>query len=382
VGSIRGEGWQLPCEQSRAGSLVIARRRPLSYHLRKYTHSPKYWYARVTRPDGTRTNWKSTRKERKGDAKLVAEQWDAAASSGNRVVTLAEAYKFLAAHMERKEDSDSTMEVLSLKASHVCSFMGEHRDIASIKLADTEAYLDMRRAAGRSDSTIAKELGYLIGALRRCKRLGMYDADPAVIWPEVLPKQFPGRKRWLTWSEYLKLIDVIVPQWRDHLIVYTSTGVRFSELYELTARSVRGGWLHVEGTKTDGANRKLPLSAEAAEALQRRVDGSSNGTLFPLASPDIDSQKRAWLRALAKACKRAGLEHASTNDLRRTFCSWAWHNGVDERVCVGWMGHRSSRMVREVYAQPSREHGEREAAKMPTRFLTPVSPQTPQQRPN
>jgi integrase len=269
------------------------------------------------------------------------------------------------------------MEVLSLKASHVTSFMGQQRDIASIGLLDTEAYLDMRRKAGREDSTIAKELGYLLGALYRCKRLKLYQGDPAALWPDVLAKVFAGRKRWLPWSEYLTLIESILPQWRDHLIVYVSTGVRFSELYTLRARGVRGGWLHIEGTKTDGSDRKIPLSVEAAETLKRRVESSPNGMLFPLTSPDIESQKRAWLRALGNACKRAGLAHASTNDLRRTFCSWAWHHNVDERVVVGWMGHRSSRMVREVYAQPSREQGEREAAKMPSRFATPIQPQTP-----
>ena len=171
----------------------------MAYYLKKYANS-KYWYCRITRPDGTRTSWKSTRKERKADARTVGEGWDAAATSGNRVVTTSEAYRYLAEHMERKKDSDHTMEVLSLKASHVISFMGENRDIASLELPDTEAYLDHRRAQGRADSTIAKELGYLLGALYRCRRLKLYTGDPAALWPEVLPKSFPSRKRWLPWE--------------------------------------------------------------------------------------------------------------------------------------------------------------------------------------
>lgn len=282
--------------------------------------------------------------------------------------------------MERKKDSDDTMEVLSLKASHVTSFFGQQRDIASVSLLDTEAYLDHRRSQRRADATIAKELGYLLGALYRCRRLKLYSGDPSSLWPDVLPKVFPSRKRWLPWEEYIVLVDRIISQWRDHLIVYVSTGVRFSELYALETRDVRNGWLHVRGTKTDGSDRSIPLSVEAAEALQRRVETTVNGQLFPMMSPDMPSQKRAWLRALATACRRAGFAHASTNDLRRTFASWCWHRGVDERVCVGWMGHKSSKMVREVYAQPSREQGAREMAKMPTRHvipLTPISPQTP-----
>lgn len=347
----------------------------MSYHLRRYKNS-QYWYARITLPSGERGNWKSTRKERKHDARLVAEEWDRAATSNHRVVTTTEAFELLAQHMRRKGDTDSTMEVLNLKASHIISFFGENRDITTIELKDTEAYLDQRRSDRRADATIAKELGYLMGAYRRCHRLGLYSGNWEALWPEALPKSFRGRKRWLPWEEYIALVDTIIPQWRDHLIVYTSTGVRFSELYVLRSHNVRDGWLHIDGTKTEGANRHIPLSVEAAEALKRRVERSSDGVLFPITSPDIDSQKRAWLRALGTACRNAGLEHASTNDLRRTFASWAWHQGVDERVCVGWMGHRSSRMVREVYAQPSREQGAREMAKMPTRHLSPMSPHT------
>lgn len=353
----------------------------MSYHLRRYEKS-QYWYARITRPNGERGNWKSTRKARKLDAKRVAEQWDAAATSNHRIVTLDEALELLAAHKERKRASDATMEVLSLKGSHLRSFFGPLRDIETITLRDTEAYLDMRRARKRSDATISKELGTLQSALRRCHKLGLYLQHWDAVWPEVLAKSFAGRTRWFTWDEYLRVLDEIAPQWRDHLIVYVSTGVRFSELYRLRSHNLRGAWLRIDGTKTEGAKREIPLSPDAIEVLDRRVKASTTGELFPLTSPDLDAQKRAWLRALAGACKRCQLVHASTNDLRRTFCSWARQLGVDEQVVVGWMGHRSSRMVREVYAQPSKAQGEREIAKMPSRWLTPMSPQTPPPRPN
>jgi integrase len=348
----------------------------VSFHLRRYENSP-YWYARITRPDGSRGNWKSTRKARKHDARLVAEQWDAAATSNHRIVTLDESLELLAAHKERKRVTDHTMEAFSLKGSHVRSFFGPLRDIQSIQLIDTEAYWDMRRALGISDATVAKELGTLLSALRRCSKLSLYRGDWTAIWPEALPKSFPGRKRWLPWEEYIQVLDEIAVQWRDHTIVYTSTGVRFSELYVLRAHNVRNGWLHIDGTKTDGSVRDIPLSVEAQEAFDRRVATSTNGVLFPITSPNIDDQKRAWLRALAAACRRLKIEHASTNDLRRTFCSWAHHRGVAEQVVVGWMGHRSSKMVREVYAQPSRKVWAEEMKKMPTRHLPPVDRAAP-----
>lgn len=348
----------------------------MSYHLRRYKNS-RYWYARITRPDGSRNNWKSTRKTSKRDAERVAQQWDAAESSGRTVVTLEQALQLLAIHMKRHNDKPSTMEVLELKGRWLCKGFGHNRDIATIKLADTEAYLDERRRAGRKDATIAKELGYLVAALKRCFKLNLYAGNFDAVWPDALAKQFPGKTRWITWDEYLRILDEIYAQWRDHLIVYVSTGIRFAELYTLHTRDIRNGILRVRGTKTDGAVREIPLSAEAAEVLNRRAQSSTDGTLFELTSPDIKSQKRAWLRALASACRRLKIQHVSTNDCRRTFASWCWHRGIDKELVIRWMGHSSAAMVDRVYQQPSMDHYRDEIAKFPSRHLPPTTPLPP-----
>lgn len=351
----------------------------MSYHLYRFKRS-KYWSARITRPDGTRGNWISTRKTRRRDAEAVAQQRDAAESSGRATVALENALQLLAQHMVRKKDTASTMEVLELKSRWLCKIIGHSRDISTLKLADTERYLDERRAMGRGDATIAKELGYLIGALRRCFKLGLYAGNYEALWPEALPKAFKGRKRWLTWQEYLSLLETISDQWRDHLITYVGTGVRFAELYALNTTDVRREILHVAGTKTEGANRLIPLSVEAREALDRRAQLSVDGRLFPVTSTGqgdaMKNQKRAWLRALSKGCKRAGIPHASTNDLRRTFISWCWHRGIDKDAVRRWVGHGSSKMIDSVYGQPSMEHYREEIAKFPTRHLPPVSQTT------
>lgn len=358
----------------------------MSYHLRRYKNS-QYWYARITYPDGSRGNWRSTRKERKGDAKRVGEQWDRAATSNDPVVTIEEAYQKLAEHMRRKKDADTTMQLLSDRASHVTSFLGREREIHTIQLADTEAYLDHRRCHTRTlksgrevvrhaaDITIAAEFNFLMAALKRCHALGLYKGNWHALWPEALPKTYKGCTRWLPWEEYLALLEAMEPHWRDHLIVYVSTGVRLAELYTLHARGVRDGRIAVAGTKTEGAKRSVPLSVEATEAIARRVAASPDGFLFQRADA-WSTQRKNWLRALARGCRRAKIEHTTTNDLRRTFVSWCWHRGVDERVVIGWMGHTSSKMVREVYAQASSEQEQREIAKLPTRHLPP-SPERP-----
>jgi integrase len=78
------------------------------------------------------------------------------------------------------------------------------------------------------------------------------------------------------------------------------------------------------------------------------------------------AQERAWLRALRRGCERAGIPHASTNDLRRTFCSWCRQRGVPLEDCIDWLGHASEQMAREVYSHQSREVGLQHIQKLPT----------------
>ena len=153
--------------------------------------------------------------------------------------------------------------------------------------------------------------------------------------------------------------------WSDHLLMYTYTSMRFSELYRPEASDLQGDQLRIPGTKTEAAERWVPLNPDALAIVQARAKRYPRGALFPMSSPNMASEKRAWLRALRNACRRVEIDHVSTNDLRRTFCSWCFQSGVPMELVIKWMGHASSKMVLEVYAQPSSEQGRREIAKLP-----------------
>jgi integrase len=157
--------------------------------------------------------------------------------------------------------------------------------------------------------------------------------------------------------------------WSDHFVTYVYTGMRLQELYRLRPEHVLVDHLFIDGAKTERADRTVPLAPDALAIIERRAQNvGPDGFLFPITSDGdnaearMDNQSRAWLRALRGACKRAGVAHASTDDLRRTFASWSWQSGVDETLCVRWLGHSSAKMVRAVYGQPSQEQGRREIA--------------------
>lgn len=345
------------------------------YYLRKYKRSP-YWYYRLT-VDGERIDdWRSTGKRRKADAAAYAEREAHAVQTESSAVSLLDALTELAAHKERKGASDATMEILSLKSSHLMAFFGADRDVRTLTVGDTTRYLDYRRKGdpgdprknGVSDSTIEKELRELRAALRHTRRLGWTTLDPAAIWPPALRRSFAGRTRWLPREEYLRLLAAIDPRHVDHLIVYCNVGLRRSELYRLTGADLRGDTLHVRGTKTEGADRVVPLSPDPLEVLERRKEAHPVGPLFA-AKPNQEAADNQWARALRAACIAADIEHASTNDLRRTFVSWAWQAGVDLELVRRWVGHSSLSMIRQVYGQSSAVQGRAAIGMMPSRLL-------------
>ncbi len=372
----------------------------MSYRLRKPRAGKTECWSVIITPPGGAPFERSTKCARKSEAHIVAERWDREAAVSRNRVTLEQAFEILREHKHDKKCSAATLEILELKVAHVLGYFGRDRVVDTLRLADVLGFLRHRRAKGVSDQTVELELKELRAALRQLVRHELYSGNPAALWPkdELQPRK--KRKRWFTFAEYEQLLlalggttgywreqrhgsgrhggaerrkqwiehkDAMGQDWRDHLTLYVYTGMRLSELYRLEAQHVEGDHLHIPGTKTEGADRVVPLAAEALAVVQRLVKAHPVGPLFPLLLEDMEAQERGWLRALAKACKRAGIPHASTNDCRRTFCSWAWQGGVGLELVIRWMGHSSTRMVMEVYGQTSLEQGRAQIAKLPSR---------------
>lgn len=315
------------------------------------------WSAIISLPGGKRIE-RSTRQHNKKLAHEVARRLDAEAAAQVDRVTLQEAIELVYAHKARKGDAAATLQKVEQKGSHLVTYFGFDRDVATIGLQHTTDYLVYRRQFV-ADSTVAMELNVLTQSLRYMRRLGRYHADPSGLWPEELPHSFPSRKRWLTRDEYEAVLLALLPRWKDHFVVYCWQGLRLAELYRLRPDDLQRGMLHIPGTKTERADRWMPISAEAAGVLGRRAREAGRGPLFPTESMDAKgkpnqlAQERQWHRALSTACERAGVPHASTNDLRRTFVTWCYHSRVMETEVIRWLGHTSAKMVRTVYAQSS-----------------------------
>lgn len=353
------------------------------YRLLKPRPGHPYYVVRITLPGargGIETVERSTKCTKRGDARRVADRLHAEAAAAATSETLLAALNGLIGLRVRQRRAQATIEILELKARQLVDHFGAARDVRALRLGDTSGYVAKRRADGVSDSTIAKEMGVLRAALRYLRRLDRYDRDPDALWPPELSHGSGVRERWLPWPEYLQVLAALAPEFRDHFVVYCATGVRFSELYGIRAADLAatpdGHELRVRGTKTAAAARVVPVNPDVLEALQRRAVLTPEGPLFPVGRADLKSQKAAWAKALRRACRASRLAHASTNDLRRTFASWSYQNGVPEALVIGWLGHTSSTMVRRVYARASSEQHAREGAKLPSRRATPGATET------
>ena len=101
--------------------------------------------------------------------------------------------------------------------------------------------------------------------------------------------------------------------------------------------------------KTKNAYRTLPLSADAMGVLQEQKKKSGNSPyVFPSPaggpiSPD------SVLHMLHRVLKRAGLPKVRFHDLRHTFATLTFQNGVDIKTVSGMLGHYSAGFTLDTY---------------------------------
>ena len=294
--------------------------------------------------------WRESTKQRDYRAAQLAareiERRYAADSGAARAskVTLKIAMANLLELQRKKGRAENTVRATSYHARHLIELLGADRPITTITIADTTRYLEQRLEQGGDVHTIHKEIVALKQAWKRVAKLAGLQPPPD-LKPEEMGKVYTPRERWLPRAEYTALIaslsttaDRTEELRADYITAWCFTGLRRAELTAYDRErdlDVAKRELKVWGTKTDKAERVVPLCDEAFEVFARRAS-------FPPWTNDR--------RDLEVACARAGIAKASPNDFRRTFCSWLCQAGVPERLTAELMGHASTAMVRAVYS--------------------------------
>ncbi len=122
-----------------------------------------------------------------------------------------------------------------------------------------------------------------------------------------------GRVRWLTVDEFERLVDCCEgDELKDIIIFRTMTGIRNKEFTRLTAQSLQGSRIIIDGK--GGKKRSFQIDNEAIKAF---VDINFENRM------SYDVQRAGFIKAKLKA----GLVDLTMHDLRHTFASWLAQDG-------------------------------------------------------
>ena len=137
------------------------------------------------------------------------------------------------------------------------------------------------------------------------------------------------------------------------------TGCRLSEAQGVVWADVdiKRGILHVRGTKTESANREVPL-IPPAKALVEKLYAARLATASAAADgfPNVNPKSKVLAvgeaaKSLVRACQKFGVEPLTHHDLRDAFATLAIETGVDIPTVAAWLGHADGgALLMRVYA--------------------------------
>lgn len=313
--------------------------------------------------------------------------------------------------------SPEALDVWETKLGHVARILGTDTPLAEVQYDPVGRFLEQRHAEGASQHTRSKELACLRFGLRLEQANGNYPHNvDHVTRKGRFAVGYKPRKRHLTWEEIPLLIGGLLVELSNrvsevslqrarglraegktiaeiaaalersvstvkryltlpdpeptrggldraqHAAWIIATGARRKESYraELADHDLESWTVRLRGTKTAGSERRIPVAPPFRSLLVFALrDRPPRGPLF-----------ERWAnvhRSLKLACKRAGIEPVSPNDLRRTHFSLLRQDGVGLEDLAPVAGHTSTRMMELVYGHTNLEALGRALEKVPAR---------------
>lgn len=217
-------------------------------------------------------------------------------------------------------------------------------------------HIENRRIAGKSNSTINREISILSASINYAiKRWGWNIANPASGLYLKIPE---GRLRWLSLPELNVLLKAArrssAPHLYDFIILAIHTGMRRSEILRLEVSQIdlESKKIHLKSSQTKNSRRRvIPINNRASEAIQSRMafnrqNGLTGARLFLQRNGKPVVQINT---AFKNAVTLAGIEDFRLHDLRHTFASWLVQAGVPLPEVRDLLGHSSIKQT-ERYA--------------------------------
>jgi integrase len=229
-----------------------------------------------------------------------------------------------------------------------------HVIVGQIKLVDLENYQIKRKADGKADGTIDKEIGTVQTMVRKAFFNDQVSGDTLKIFERVenlVRGNANARDRILSLDEYHMLMNHLPGHLKPVIATAFYTGMRRGEILGLTwdkvdlqARLIR---LEAEDTK-DNEPRNIPILDELYDILKSIPRGIHDNHVFQHYGKPIKGDIRTALRL---ACKEAGILYGRFvkggfifHDLRHSFNTHMRKAGVAESVIMEITGHSTRQM--------------------------------------
>ena len=305
------------------------------------------WYGAYFDAEGKRRQVCTRQLDRQAARRVLREiERQAAAprsSAADATLTVGDALRYLVEESNAKDWAATTLRMFAQKAGHALRLLGTIR-LIDLRQGHLVRYCDERLAEGAARETVRKELSTIKAALGEAVKLEWLVTAPTM--PRFTVKYRP-RDRWLPETEARDLLLALPPLRRRWVMLALYTGCRLSEIERLSWEDVDqvSGRILVRGTKTRGSRRWIALPAPLLDVLTGVPEDERIGA--------IAGRWANARRDLRDACKRAGIDPVSPNDLRRTYASWLKQRGVDSAAVAKLLGHTSTRMVDLVYGHLS-----------------------------
>jgi integrase len=239
----------------------------------------------------------------------------------------------------------------------------------SVTVADCRAHIDARLRDGIKPGTIHTELGHLRMVLVWAEKQGLIDRAPHIKRP---PKPRP-RERHLTREQVRALFDnAHLPHIRLYGILAYTTAARNAALLGLTwdRCDFETGRIDLRDPTLSAPHKGraiVPMLRTARAALQEARQGALTDWVIEWAGRPVKSVKRG----LRVAAQRAGLEHVSPHDLRRSAAIHMAEDGVSISEISQYLGHSNERVTFQAYARFQPDHLRRAASALEFDDLAP-----------
>ena len=241
--------------------------------------------------------------------RLERQHADPDHAAANQATVESAAGRFLR-ELKSEDASAGTVNMYLCKVGHVVRLLGSVR-LAELTHERVKGFVDAREDEGAVPHTVHRELTALRRILKSAARAREFGRDVASVIPRYAARYVP-RTRHLEQAEFASIGPHLDASRYAMLGFILATGCRWGEAVRAQRADVGATKVALRGTKTVRAKREVPI----VDLLRPLIDAA-------LAHGDGKAPLlfRPWgnvLRDVALACRKAGCEPFTPNDLRRT----------------------------------------------------------------